>query len=80
LSRICEEGATGGGDVENKNASNVDDLELARQLQNFIELEEAHKPYAPGGLHQAQEEHSICTAKLVIISYSIYIFENMFNF
>ena len=32
MSRIYEEGAAGGGDVKNKNASNVDDLELAKQL------------------------------------------------
>ena len=36
MSRIYEEGAAGGGDVNNKKASNVDDLELAKQLQNFI--------------------------------------------
>ena len=41
MSRIYEEGAAGSGDVKNKNASNVDDLELAKQLQNFIELEDA---------------------------------------
>ena len=41
MSRIYEEGAAGSGDVKNKNASNVDDMELAKQLQNFIELEDA---------------------------------------
>ena len=41
MGSIYEEGAAGRGDVENKNASNVDDLELAKQLQNFIELEDA---------------------------------------
>jgi hypothetical protein len=41
MSRIYEEGAAGSVGVKNKNASNVDDLELAKQLQNFIELEDA---------------------------------------
>ena len=50
MSRIYEEGAAGSGDVKNKNASNVDDLELAKQLQNFIELEDSplkRKPTYP---------------------------------
>ena len=41
IGRIYEEGSAGSGDVNNKNASNVDDLELAKQLQSFIELEDA---------------------------------------
>ena len=72
--RIYEEGAAGSGDVQNKNSSNVDNLELAKQLQNFIELEDAplkrkltNPMPRPGGLlHQAKEERSICTAKLVM--------------
>ena len=57
ISRIYEEGPAGSGDVKNKNASNVDDLELAKQLQNFIELEDAPlkrkltNPMAPGGYY-----------------------------
>ena len=42
------------GNQQTELASNVDDLELAKQLQNFIELEDAPlkrmltNPYAPG--------------------------------
>jgi hypothetical protein len=51
-------GVASGGDVKNKNASNVDDLELAKQLQNFIELEDAplKRKLTGGLLHQAQKE------------------------
>jgi hypothetical protein len=46
------------GNQQTELASNVDDLELAKQLQNFIELEDAplKRKLTGGLLHQAQKE------------------------